>query len=408
MKKFLLFTIITCLTLTVQASDGATKPVVARTMVPLFALSENEKPTGFIVSGKTITLFGTSLGPTSTDGFVKSVDETGATRWALALDSGVNEIVTSATKNSAGEIWIVGSSAKPANVETSTALPVIPALNPDSVTAEAELPLRNDLTQVIAWRISSAGTLLQTLTYDMGAAVLVRSAVTTDLGIAIAGTYLTSHGNAGFVLQSEADGFVAKPLTIGKSDTELSALSRKLDNSLIVFGSSTEVISGKKLMGKRDGIIASVSAQGKLVSVLRSSNSQAMRAWQSSTPTLVLGGEAILAGKTEAVITKFAPNLIPIWTTRYASKTSAMTWDASPNSHLMAFISTSPIAQVAGWKPKKPTTLILNFDSKGSLIGAYGAPSVIMPIAMGFSRDFGVLLLGVSVKGVSIFHTLTR
>ncbi len=75
---------------------------------------------------------------------------------------------------------------------------------------------------------------------------------------------------------------------------------------------------------------------------------------------------------------------------------------------MMAFISTSAIAAIAGWKPKKTTTLILNFDSKGALVGAYGAPTVISPIALGFSRDLGVLLLGVSAKGVSIFHSLTR
>lgn len=408
MKKFLFFALITIFSLSTQAIYAAPKPVVARTLTPMFTLAENEKPVGFIVSGKTISFFGTSLGANTTDGFIKAVDETGMTKWESTLDSGVDEIATVAIKNSAGDTWIVGSSAKPLITETATVLPTITALNPDSVTAEAQIPLRNDLTQVIAWKVSSSGQLLQTLTYDMGSPVVVRAAISTDFGIAVVGTYVTDQGNAGFVLQSSLNGFLSKPLSIGKTDTELNALSRNPDNSLIVFGSSTETISGKKLMGLRDGMIANVSATGKLGNVVRSSNSKSIRSWQSSTPSLLLGGEAILAGKTEAVITKFAPNLIPIWTTRFASQTSAMTWDASPNSHLMAFISSSPIAQVAGWKPKKPTTLILNFDGKGSLIGAYGAPSVVMPIAVGFSRDLGVLLLGVSAKGVSIFHSLPR
>ena len=408
MKKFLTFTIIICLTLTAQVSYGAPKPVVARTLVPLFSLPENEKPAGFLISGNTLNFFGTSIGMTSTDGFLKSTNESGVIQWSLILDTGVDEIATTATKNSAGEIWIVGSSAKPSILDTSTVVPAVTSLNPDSVTAEIVPPIRNDLTQVIAWRVSNSGMLLQTITYDFGAPVLVRSVASTDFGIAVVGNYSTPQGSAGFVLQSGANGFVGKATSIGKSDTEINAVSRKSDNSLIVFGSSTEVIGGKKLMGVRDGIIASISSQGKITNVVRSSNSKATRSWQSSTPNLVLGGDSILGGKTEAVITKFAPSLIPIWTTRFASHTSAITFDASSNSHMMAFTSTSAIAAIAGWKPKKTTTLILNFDSKGALVGAYGAPTVISPIALGFSRDLGVLLLGVSAKGVSIFHSLTR
>ena len=408
MKKFLFFALITIFSLSTQAIYAAPKPVVARTLTPMFTLAENEKPVGFIVSGKTISFFGTSLGANTTDGFIKAVDETGMTKWESTLDSGVDEIATVASKNSAGDTWIVGSSAKPLITETATVLPTITALNPDSITAEAQLPMRNDLTQVIAWRVSSSGQLLQTLTYDMGSPVVVRAAISTDFGVAVVGSYVTDQGNAGFVLQSSLNGFLSKPLSIGKTDTELNAISRNTDNSLIVFGSSTETISGKKLMGLRDGIIANVSATGKLGNVVRSSNSKSIRSWQSSTSNLVLGGSATIGSKTEAVITKFAQNLNPLWTTRFASQTSALTLDVTVNSHLMAFVSTSPIATIAGWKPKSPTSIILNFDSKGALIGAYGAPTVLTPIALGFSRDLGVLLLGVSAKGVSIFHSLPR
>ncbi|MSY40440.1 MAG: hypothetical protein F2642_05815, partial [Actinobacteria bacterium] len=144
MKKFLTFTIIICLTLTAQVSYGAPKPVVARTLVPLFSLPENEKPAGFLISGNTLNFFGTSIGMTSTDGFLKSTNESGVIQWSLILDTGVDEIATTATKNSAGEIWIVGSSAKPSILDTSTVVPAVTSLNPDSVTAEIVPPIRND------------------------------------------------------------------------------------------------------------------------------------------------------------------------------------------------------------------------------------------------------------------------
>jgi hypothetical protein len=50
----------------------------------------------------------------------------------------------------------------------------------------------------------------------------------------------------------------------------------------------------------------------------------------------------------------------------------------------------------------------LNLDSKGALKGAYGAPSISTPMAIGYSPALGVVVLGRGPTGVSVFHTLPR
>ena len=409
-------------------AQGATKAITQMPMTLLAALPPSDQTTGMVVRGKSIYLIGTITGVASTDGSVKALDSTGTVQWSLPLDNGSNEIATAATVDSSGNIWVVGSAQTPSITPTPTPLPsatvsstptpsvsaspsVTPSqsptvLNPDAITTDLVAPLRKDLTSLTLWKISPAGVLLASYSLEIGAPFLVRGVIFANNAIAIVGIISTASGHAGFLIQSDLNGSFTKPILIGKSDTEMNALVKKSDGSLVLVGSSSEIISKQSGKGIRDGVVVSVSQSGKISSVVRSSNIASTRSWQSATNSLFLGGDAI-SGKSEAVVTKFASTLVPTWTMRFASTGPALTSD-SPTTHFLLFPSTGAISGIKGWKPSKVSALALGLDSKGVLNGAYGAPAITTPMAIGFSRELGVVLLGRGPAGVSIFHALPR
>lgn len=390
-------------------AQGQTPAVVIQPMTLITKLTGADQSYGMLVRGKNIYLFGNVTGVVSTDGYVQALDETGQVQWSLALDAGQNEIATAATIDPRGSIWILGSSAIatpiPTPFDTATVTSLSTTLNPDLIHVDQQLPFRQDLTNVIAWKVSRSGNLLGTFTLAMNRPVLVRTAISTAAGIAFAGVVSTNSGSAGFYATSNFDGLMSKPLNLGKADTELNALAKMANNTVGIFGASSESISGTKLMGQRDGIISSVSVAGKLGRAIRSSNSKSARSWQSATNSLFLGGDSVTAGKMDAVVTKFSSTLVPTWTTRYPSSSPALTADGII-SRFALFSSTALIQGVKGWKPAKETSLAIAFNAKGAITGAYRVAG--MPISLGYSRDLGLVVLGRGTLGVSLFHTLTR
>lgn len=393
-----------------MVAQGQTPAVMVQPMKLLTALSATDQTYGMLVRSKSVYLYGNMTGVVSTDGYVQALDQMGQVQWSLALDTGQNEIATAATIDTRGSIWVLGSSATantpiPSDTSTATAAPPVTVLNPAAVQVEPTPALRPDLTNVVAWKISRSGNLLGTYTLAMNRPVLVRSAISTPAGIAFVGITATNSGSTGFYATSDLSGLMSKAIFLGKVDTELNALVKMGQNAVGIFGASSEPISGTKLLGKRDGIIASVSLTGKLGKVIRSSNSQSARSWQSATKSLFLGGDAVTGGRTEAVVTKFSATFLPVWTTRYPASSPAMTADGII-SRFALFSSTSLIKGVKGWNPAKGGSLVMGFNPKGAITAAYRVAGT--PMAIGFTRDLGLVVLVRGPLGVSIFHTLTR
>jgi len=389
-------------------AQGLTPAVAIQPMTLITKLIGVDQTYGMLVRGKSIYLFGNITGVASTDGYVQALDETGQVQWSLALDSGRNEIATAATIDARGSIWVLGSSAVaiPVLSDTSTVTSApLTTLNPDSVQVDLTSPQRPDLTDVIAWKVSRSGNLLGTFTLAMNRPVLVRSAISTSVGISFVGITSTLSGSAGFYATSDLNGLMSKPLNLGKVDTELNALAKMANSTVGIFGASSESISGTKLMGQRDGIISSVSVAGKFSKAIRSSNSKSARSWQSATNSLFLGGDSVSDGRMDAVVTKFSATFVPTWTTRYPSSSPAMTADGAI-SRFALFSSTSLIPGIKGWRPAKETSVLIGFNARGAITSAHRVAAA--PISIGYTRDLGVVVLGRGTLGVSIFHTLTR
>lgn len=420
-------------------AQGATKSITQTPMIAITTGPLSDQSVGMVVRGKIIYVIGTVTGVATTDGFIQAMDATGKVQWSLPLDNGSNEIANAATFDASGNIWIAGSaqtslttasptpsstsSSTPSATPTpsisatpsvspspqigSTATPASTVLNPDGVTTDPAVPMRKDLTSLVLWKVSPAGALVGTYTSELSTPFLIRGAAFANNEINVVGIISTSSGHAGFLGQSDLNGTFSKPVIVGQSDTELNALAKRSDGSLLLLGSSSETIAKQRRKGAKDGILVVVSQTGKVSSVVRSSNDSSSRSWQSTTNSFFLGGDANTSGKNEAVVTKFSSTLIPTWTTRYSSSSPAITADSS-TSHFLAFSSVGAIAGLKGWKPSKASLLLVSLDAKGGLNGAYGAPQIVVPMAIGYSRELGIVVLGRGQTGVSIFHVLPR
>ena len=287
------------------------------------------------------------IGNRETNGFIQLVN--GPT---LELTSGVESFVSAATSDAQGNFYVVGASANPI---VGTLPPITGVLNPDNVVSDPVSSNKSNAINLIYWKVSSAGTLLETQSMPMQTAILPSSILVDATGITISGTAFANPGYKGFVTS-----WNGVPTYIGKSATQVHSIS-KIGDAIIAVGQSSEKLLNTTLKGKVDGFLAKILA-GKLTTVQRSSDVGSNRAWRSNS-SLLLGGNS----NTTAVITKFNNNFTPAWTDRYPSIGSALTATVGKLNY-GAFVSTGTFKALPSWKKKG--LLVLTFDSKGAISAA--------------------------------------
>ena len=211
-----------------------------------------------------------------------------------------------------------------------------------------------------------------------------------------------------FLLSASLLGEFGKIIYLGTEKTQVNALLRMPDGSINLFGSSTEKLAGKKLVGSQDGFLMKVGKSGAITSVVRSSAPKATRSWLAADTNLTLTG-FVKSGKImESAFTKFNTTFTPTWTIRVPSLGKSVV-AVAPNTTYGAINSQSAIKGLNGWKPTTPSLLILAFDAKGVISGGYGSSDLVAPISLAYSREIGVIGLAMaSDKSVSIFRLSTR
>ena len=393
MKKIVLSLLTLSLLFSSHTATAAPKPIVAKAMVAINLAAPITADTKMLVLGSSIVLLN--------DSSVRAIGSDGVEKWRLALTQGAASIATAMAADGTGNIWIAGSSAV-APVLTPTPTPTVAPINPDNVVVDPKVPVRADLTVATLWKISNVGALISTYTAEPLSALLVNSIAVNAKGITLGGVRATDTGNSGVIINADLEGKFVKPIFLGLGDTSIDVVVRGTDSSVYAIGNSAETLAGKKVAGYRDGIIAKYSSAGKLTSLVRSSAAKAKREWLSATNSLFLTGSVQTGQKFESALTKFATNLSPSWTYRFASTGATYSALGPSGSHFAAFTSKSAVKGISNWKPSKPTALLLTFDSKGALVDAKSA--VGTPIALGYSKDLGIVLMSTSQTGVSIFR----
>ncbi len=393
MKRFLVLLITLPLIFSFQSASAVPKPVAVKAMVALNLATPISADTKMLVVGSSIVLLN--------DASVRAIGADGNEKWRLALTQGVSSIATAMAADSAGNLWIAGSSAN-ARVVAPGAVPTTAPVNPDNVVVDPKVPVRADLTIATVWKVSSTGALVSTFTADNTTALLVNSIAVNAKGFTLGGINATDTGSSGVIITSDLDGKFGKPIYLGAADTSIDAVIRGADSTVYAMGSSTETLAGKRIAGVRDGIIAKYSSAGKLTSLVRSSASKAKREWNSATNSLLLAGSVQAGTKVESALTRFATNLSPVWTYRFASTGSTLAAIGPTGTNFAAFTSKSAIKGISNWRPSKPTALVLTFNSKGAISDARTASGV--PMALGYSKDLGLVLMSSGQTAVSIFR----
>ena len=406
MKK-LLVTILVLPLLFVTTSFAAPKKISAIPLKFVADVGDKNEFAGLVLSQTNIVIFGSVSETSGSTAFVRAIDKTGNQQWKLTLEAGAEEIATAAVIDVTENIWVAGSFSG-TSMQSEESATATPELNPDEVINERVQGIREDMDSVGVWKVSPQGELLASFNLKMDYPALITSIAVDKNGLSLAGLTNTGKGSIGVLLNCSIEGVCNTPIFIGTKDTSLDGVIRTGDGGQIIIGSSAETILDKKVQGLRDGIIVSVAKTGKISKVMRSSTAKASRNWGSATGTLFFGGEIITGQKIESSVTKFSYTFTPTWTYRFASTGAVFNTVGSSKSHYSYFASTTAITNISGWNPKRASGLVIAFDSKGVLMGAYSASAVTQPRAVAYSKDLGLIVAGVSGDTVSIFNLISR
>lgn len=368
--------------LSVATSSAAPKKIAVQ---PVSILAELPGVEGMVVTETFIITISNIFRETS-DIQIRALDFLGAEIWSKTIDSGLDEIATAFSADADGTVWLAGNSANLALSETETVR--IADLNPDGIIVENTLPLREDMNNLTVWEISATGELLSTTSKSESAPALVDAISATSSGAAI----LKTDGDDQSII-SLIKGKFGKEFGAGSAKTKINSIVRAKNGSTYAFGSSSETLGGKRLMGRKDGILLKFSKSGALSSVVRSSASKSIRDWQSATTNFFLTGSIKTGANIQSAITKFTKNFKPTWTTRIQSTGRALAVKGAKGSVYAILEAKTAVSGVRGWKPKDGKSIVLQFDRKGKIIGAFASSEFGVARASGFSSAGGLFIL---------------
>ena len=397
MKRFITLTVVALLAIT-PIAQAVPKKITVNSLKLLTTIGAPSEVSGVVVSGKNLIVYGTQ----NSRAYVKALDVNGTELWKIQLDQSQGSAATAATVDAVGDIWIAGSTPLAASSAVTPSGTTQATINPDNAVIPAPT-LVGDLKALTIWKVSATGVVGSPSILPSSHVILPTALLIDKAGLIIVGSLASEKTNAGFIV-SLTSGVFSKLLQIGSLSTTIESVSRNADGTFTLVGSSGETIAGKKLAGLIDGVIVRVSKDLKIVSAVRSSISKGKRIWNSTTASLLLGGEVVVGSKSEVAVTKFSSRYIPTWTFRFAGTGPGFTIGSTQ----LLFLSSGTVPALA-WNPKAPTPLLITFNSKGVISGADSAP-IGQRLLIGSleSKDLGPLVVTSSADIVSIFIRNTR
>ena len=398
MKRFITLTVVALLAITPTA-QAVPKKITVNSLKLLTTIGVPSEVSGVVVSGKNLIVYGTQ----NSRAYVKAFDVNGTELWKVPLDQSQGSVATTAAVDAAGDIWIAGSTPLAASSSVTPSGTTQATINPDNAVIPPST-LVADLKALTIWKVSASGVVGLPSVLPSSHVILPTALLIDKAGLTIVGSLASERTNAGFIVSLNSSGAFTKLLQIGSISTAIESVSRNTDGTFTLVGSSGETIAGKKLAGLIDGVIVRVSKDLKIVSAVRSSISKGKRIWNSTTASLLLGGEVVVGSKSEVAVTKFSSRYLPTWTFRFIGSGPAFTIGSTQ----LVFLSSGAVSELA-WNPKAPTPLLITFNSKGAISAADSAP-VGQRLLIGSleSKDLGPLVVTSSTDIVSIFVRNSR
>jgi hypothetical protein len=397
-KRFFILAVVVLLAITPNA-QAAPKKITVNPLKLLATIGLPSEVSGVVVSGKNLIVYGTQ----NSRAYAKALDVNGTELWKVQLDQSQGSVATAAAVDAIGDIWIAGSTPLPITSAVAPSGTTQATINPDNAVIPAPT-LVGDLKALTIWKVSATGVIGSPNVLPSSHVVLPTAVLIDKAGLTIVGSLASEKTSAGFVVSFNFSGAFSKLVQIGSISTTIESVSRNTDGTLTLVGSSSDTIASKKLAGLVDGVIIRVSKDLKIVSAVRSSISKGKRIWNSTTASLLLGGEVIVGSKSEVAVTKFSSRYLPTWTFRFPGTGPGFTIGSTQ----LLYLSSGTVPELA-WNPKTPTPLLITFNSKGAISAADSAPTGQRLILGSLeSKELGPLVITSSADTVSIFVRNSR
>ena len=141
-----------------------------------------------LISQRAIYLVGTSEPTTGpTQGEVIAINpDTGAQIWDLPIPSPWDAVATAAALDTAGNLWVAGSSATAVLTPSPKPTPT-GVVNPGGIIVTPTPPTRSGLTRITVWEISPTGTLITSFQYNATDVLVPSTAVFVKNSLLITG-----------------------------------------------------------------------------------------------------------------------------------------------------------------------------------------------------------------------------
>lgn len=201
----------------------------------------------------------------------------------------------------------------------------VPLVNPDNVIPGELKPLRKDIDRVFIARFDVTGKLVTAVHAPNNLRFIPNSITTSGRNIYLAGNELSGGNQSRGGLYKFSESAFLDSYTYGERGTIFNQVLAISAKSLTIIGSSAETLAERKVVGKSDGVILTISqSNGKITKLLRSSGAGAIRSWDFASGNLQVSGTSRTKTIQEGVVTAFTSKGQVRWTTRFQKGTKAL------------------------------------------------------------------------------------
>ena len=269
------------------------------------------------------------------------------------------------------------SSPTPTSTSPVATSKKVPLVNPDNVVSGNEIVSREDLNNIFVAEIDLAGKIISNLNTSNSKLFLPRSIAINKGDIFLVGNeYPSENSTRGALYVFTNQNFDAS-YTYGEKSTRFNRVYIQANKSLKIIGSSADPIADKKLVGKVDAVVLTLSATSrKIEKILRSSGAKAIRSWDSGSGNLVVAGTSQQNKLRESVLTQFSPKGDVKWSTRYQNSDRALI-----GGNCIALSLLGPTKNLP-FTPIGPEIFIATIDGEGKVLkGVRVAKEQIVAVA---------------------------
>lgn len=260
----------------------------------------------------------------------------------------------------------------------------VPLVNPDNVISGEVKPLRKDINRVFVARFDLTGKLVAGVSAPNNSGFIPSSIAVSGTNIFLSGNEFSGVNQSRGSLFKFSESALLDSYSYGDRGTVFNQVLVTTSKSLTIIGSSTETLAERRVVGKADGVILTISqSNGKITKILRSSGAGAIRSWDFASGNLQVSGTSQTKTIQEGVVTAFTSKGQVRWTTRFQKSSKALADGncvavATSTSDVLLYVVDSKGKQIKGARiPKQELYALASNSPSGCAVLTSGSASGI-------------------------------